>query len=389
MQNVLPALALSPPRIILLHTRRTAAQCQWIAAALRKAGRTFDLRLQPLSDMPDTLETGAAVLRSIGESRKDGLSPLVNFTGGTKLMSIGAFAATLKPLCPSCYVDTENRRFVDGGQVPAHPALSDAWALIQQAEQALNVDVLAAAHGHERISSGRDPEPLLALAEDLRTHPSEEQECQRIFSRVNLRNLKPSQALAVLDTPLTGVPSRIADLAVAAGLINRRNSGLFLPCPLRDSLERWANGNRWDSPADLYSALAPMQQAQAFLAGSWWEIVVWNAARQSGRFRDLRWSVEIGAPGEAIEEDILAVDGFNLAIFSCKRGGDGARLTRAFEEFESAARLIGGTFSSKFFCVAQAISERNLSLVRKEAARARVTLIGPYQRLSASLFAGT
>ena len=65
MQNVLPALALKPASLVLLHTPRTSDQVQWIAAALRKAGLQFEVRAIPLTEMPDIQETGAATRAAI------------------------------------------------------------------------------------------------------------------------------------------------------------------------------------------------------------------------------------------------------------------------------------------------------------------------------------
>ena len=387
MQNVLPALALRPARLVLLHTPRTAPQCQWIAAALRRAGGAFELRTVRLTEMPDIAETGAAVRTAIQSARDAGEDPLVNITGGTKLMSIGAFAATLAPRCPSFYVDTEHRRFLDAGQVPAHSALADPWELLQRAEQTLNVDVVCAAHGIEHVSAGRDPAPFLPLAEHLRNHPADELACHSALSRLNFRFHQALDVIARLDEPLPALPPAVARLAGTAGLLESRGAVLYFSTPHRAALERWTCGEAWNDKAEFYAALQPLQFAQAFLSGGWWEVCVAHAARQSGRFRDLRWSAEVGLPGDRIEEDLLAVDGFNLAVFSCKRGGKGDRLNRAFEEFVAASRRLGGTFSSKFFCVAQPISSQYFSMVQTEAARDRVRLIGPHARLSPALFA--
>lgn len=387
MQNVLPALAMEPRSVVLLHTSRTARQCQWIAAALRKAGLEFEPRMIPLTEMPDSRETAARIRETIGEAVSSGFDPLVNFTGGTKLMSIGAFAATLGAKCPSFYVDTEHRKFIDGGHVPAHPIMADPWELLPKAEAKLSVDVICAAHGIEQISAGRDPSPYLELAEHLRRVPLEEAACHAAVKNLKTSRIKPADALDLIDRPLGSLPSRAADLAASAGLIEKQGKDWHLPSSSRAALKRFADGDRWSDIAEFHRALAPLQESQSMLAGGWWEVCVWEAARQSGRFRDLRWSVQLGAPSVAVEEDILAVDGFNLAIMSCKRGGEGGRLRRALEEFETAARHVGGAFASKFFCVAQPIAHRHFAAIQEEAAAARIHLIGPFERLSPARFA--
>lgn len=195
---------------------------------------------------------------------------------------------------------------------------------------------------------------------------------------------RPTDLLATLDHPLAALPAAVAKLALAAGLLESRGGANFLRCPTRSVLEQ-ALRTRLDI-ADLFAAARPLQFAQAFLSGGWWEVCVWYAARQSGVFRDLRWSVRFGSATDHLEEDLVGVSGLNLAIFSCKRGGERERLNRAFEEFVSASHRLGGTFADKFFCVALPIKETHFATVRSEAARVRARLVGPANRLSASSF---
>jgi len=111
---------------------------------------------------------------------------------------------------------------------------------------------------------------------------------------------------------------------------------------------------------------------------------VLEAARSSGRFRDLHWSAEITRSGghAPIEEDILAVEDLNLAVFSCKRGGDRARLLRAFEELDSAARHLGGSFTRRYFAVAKFLAGSSFAEIKARAATSQTHLIGPAERMN-------
>ncbi|HPO01308.1 MAG TPA: DUF1887 family CARF protein [Opitutaceae bacterium] len=384
MPNVLAALALEPAHITLLHTPRTEPQAAWINNALRRAGLQFEAELRPLSTTPDVNETGAAVRTAAEAAVAASLAPVINITGGTKLMSLGAFAATHSQGWPALYVDSENRRFLQVGNHLLPEPLRDGWAALTRAEGRLNVDVVAAAHGCEHVSGGADPAPFLELAEYLRTHPQEESACHALFSPITTRG-KPADLLATIGQPLPPLPSIIGELAVAAGLLQRSGDRVHLACPSRDTLERACREQI--TTKDLFAATRSVQFAQAFLSGGWWEVCVWHAARQSGAFRDLRWSVRFGSETDHLEEDLVGVAGLNLALFSCKRGGDGARLNRAFEEFVAAAQRLGGSFASKHFCVALPISQRHYATVRTEASRTRTRLIGPASRLNSASFA--
>ena len=156
MPNVLAALALEPAQIILLHTPRTAPQAAWINHALRRAGLQFEIELRALSAAPNVNETGARVRTACEDANAAEFIPVVNITGGTKLMSIGAFAATLSRGWPSLYVDTDNRRILQVGHHAPPELLRDGFAALSRAEAKLNVDVVAAAHGCEHVSSGED-----------------------------------------------------------------------------------------------------------------------------------------------------------------------------------------------------------------------------------------
>lgn len=386
MPNVLAALALEPAHITLLHTPRTSPQAGWINDALRRAGLVFEVELKALSPAPDVNETGARVRTACEEATSAGLAPLVNITGGTKLMSIGAFAATIGPGWPALYVDTEHQRFLQVGNHVLPAPLRDGWAALTRAEKRLTVDVVAAAHGCEHVSPGEDPSPYVELAEHLRTHLADESRCHLVFSRIPSRG-SPADLLAVLKQPLPDLPAAVTRLAVAAGLLETRSGAHFIHCPTRPVLE--AATHKHLPLAERFAAARPLQFVQGFLAGGWWENSVWHAARQSGRFRDLRWSVRFGTATDHLEEDLVAVSGLNLAVFSCKRGGERERLTRAFEEFVGAAQRLGGHFAEKFFCVAIPINDAHFATVRSEADRVRARLVGPASRLSASSFAGT
>jgi hypothetical protein len=383
MPNVLAALALEPAHVTLLHTPRTAPQAAWINHALRRAGLKFEIELRPLSATPDVNESGTRVRTACEDALAGNLAPVVNITGGTKLMSIGAFAATIGPGWPSLYVDSENRRFLQVGKAVLPEPLRDGWAALTRAEKRLTVDVVAAAHGCDHVSPGEDPAPFLDLAEHLRTHPAEEAQCHAIFKNVDTRR-KAVELLALLDEPLPNLPSGVVTRALAADLIEARGNAHFLRCPNRAALKEAAR-NRVNLD-DLFAAARPLQFAQAFLSGGWWEVCVWHAARQSGAFLDLRWSVRFGPATDHLEEDIVGVAGLNLAVFSCKRGGDRNRLNRAFEEFIAAANRLGGPFAEKYFCVAMPINQAHFATVRAEADRIRARIVGPANRLAPSSF---
>jgi hypothetical protein len=97
-----------------------------------------------------------------------------------------------------------------------------------------------------------------------------------------------------------------------------------------------------------FKALGDIQQTTGFLQGGWLEVAVMDAAERSGRYRDLRWSVNVGErDGADLEEDIVGLAGVQMLYVSCKRGGQKARLLPLLDELNARARTIGGQFTRR------------------------------------------
>jgi hypothetical protein len=105
----------------------------------------------------------------------------VNFTGGTKLMSIGAFSAALNQKAPSLYVDTDGQTFVDGHTADGLVELLEGDFSFNPLSKALTVNTVAVAHGRQRVTSGRDWRPFLALARRLLAHCDDEEHTHLTF----------------------------------------------------------------------------------------------------------------------------------------------------------------------------------------------------------------
>lgn len=383
LPNVFPALALAPDQTVLLHTPQTRRQCAWITRALQLAGQTAAPQFVELPDLPDHHATGQAVLAQLAAARAAGLAPVVNITGGTKLMSIGAFAAAHQQKVPALYLDTANRHILPATSAPLPSPLDSSPVAFRRIADQLTVPILAAAHGIEKLSPGRDPAPWRSLARLLAADPKLEAAVHDFATdRLNEEKRKPADYARLLATPLDALPDALVEPLEAANQITLRDGRWFLYLPAADDVARWAAGEAFPSFQAYFTAIAPLQQLIGFLQGGWWEIAVLEAAEKSGRFRNLLWSAEASREGSStpLEEDILALEDLNLAVFSCKRGGDRARLLRAFDELDSAARALGGTHARRYLAVALPVPQRNLSEIQARAAATRTTLIGPAGR---------
>lgn len=387
MPNVIAALAARPERIVLIHTQRTTNQVSWIRTALTTAGLAPEWDVQELSESPDIRETGRIVTQAIERARENSLKPVINFTGGTKLMSIGAFAACARAQCPSFYVDTEHSLLHDGSTGALPETLGLACRNLVSAISPLSLDVLSAAHG-VTISAGRNPALWLPLVHLLARDRDLERISHDWVQSIRLGGNQPKDFLHLVETPLHSIPDGLVEPLHSAGAIELRDGNWHFVCDAKPKLQAWAGGQAFERLEDFFAVADSLSQVLNLLEGGWWELAVLEAARESGRFQELRWSVERSAAGRGhpIEEDILASDGLQLALFSCKRGGERSRLLRAFDELDSAGRQLGGIFCSRFLCVALPIAGYFLDEVRARAQRSRTSLIGPVSRLQPTLF---
>lgn len=117
MQNILPALALRPERIVQIVSGRVRRSPRSgpdpMATALALAGLSVEFGDIPLAQShPTHTDVFEAVHQAVLEERQAGRVPVVNLTGGSKLMGIGAFAGASQTEAPAVYVDTPQKRFV-------------------------------------------------------------------------------------------------------------------------------------------------------------------------------------------------------------------------------------------------------------------------------------
>lgn len=389
MQNLLPPLALKPNRLVhLTSASALAIRSGYIAEALRQAGLKIgakDVRL--LSAMPSIAETAKAVMLEIDDLKEHGFTPLVNFTGGTKLMSIGAYAGASKKKTTCLYVDTASRVFVDGNTGPALKDVMGDDLSFTSLMNRLRADVVAVANGCERITGGKDWRKYRDFAARLISHPEDERACWEAFygdAGICPKGRTPRQPadwLAILGKSLN-IPKETAALAVDAQLLEMKGASFLLPQRERSAL-RSESRIRWKAAQNL-------QEIVGIMTGGWWEICVIDAADKSRLFRDLRWSVKVGDRdvGSDLEEDIIALDGVEIVCISCKRGGERSRLLPLLEELDARAERVGGRFTRKFLAVyiePPPFIRKNLS---KRARELNITLLFGRNALLPENFAG-
>ena len=162
MQNVLPILALRPRRVIQVHspspafvrkaqhTRDAVALAQRTVPKLGNDAPAIEWEEVALHEpFPGLAETAAVIRPFLARAELGRIC--VNYTGGTKNMSIGAWKAASEEGVATLYCDTP-RAFLGGGTAPLDIPIG-----LMQVAALLNTPIVLSSHGlnqvHDWISS--------------------------------------------------------------------------------------------------------------------------------------------------------------------------------------------------------------------------------------------
>lgn len=324
MPNLLPLLALRPRRVIQICSNdpRIRQGALRLEAAAREAGSDAEFQIHEITSTSPSAD-------QIKHAHKQLLSifpgGVVNLTGGTKLMSLGAYhGASEFHDAPILYCDTASKAFIQVGKNSLPPWIPTFDAVVRT----LTLRIIMAAHGNAPASWRFDTasDSLLEFGNrswQLRTrHTDDFQVCRfgdsiRNFYRSD-RGKIPSSAdklKALVEADLASsiageLPEPVTaflSAATEAGLLVHLDGGGF----------RLADG-----PSGKDKLRSHVERIANLLDGSWLELAVLDFITRSPLHSDPHWSVEpLGANSTAYgETDLMAVNVGHAAleIISCK-----------------------------------------------------------------------
>lgn len=363
LQNLLPTLALRPEAILQVRSSdaRFASIPGHLEDACRKAGLN-SMQFLPVVTIPSaspSIEETESVLNEI-RMRQDANTLCVNLTGGTKLMSIGAYRFAEYHRLASLYTDTQNRRaFADAATAPWPQPLP----LLPETVDQLTVPVVMAAQG-KTFSEDTISEAMLDFgrrAWDLRTehHEAISAWTEKIRESVPRSNNgkvtnNPQDLKTFLTKPLPSATSEAAsdylDAAADAGLLRVDLSG-------RTFLATQA------SKTDI-------ERTMNLLDGAWLELAVAAFARRGTRFADVHWSIMPESAGDAAdygETDLVLLDRkkLRLAIISCKSSLKHLSKLEHLSSWRDRARTLGGSYAAVHLAVFQASDPSEVASMKK------------------------
>jgi hypothetical protein len=376
VQNLLPAMALRLVKVIQVRSRDVRGSTRF-----ENAAQNFSSAVQQLGAEPGFEDYRAEVHTEVIDDTSPGIEAsrtlvasllakhpgaVVNFTGATKLMSIGAYQAAGALGAPSLYCDTQEKRFTDG-----HTGKLDPWPDFIGTAAHLSVPLLMAAHGknfgdwqHEvptrelkeygqkAFNVRRDNwDQLDGFNKSLRPFFYRAKGGRVPFDENDLRKLlsEPLPVEATSSDPGRG----LLHAATAAGLLHSRANRFFVNAvPRKREVERVAN----------------------LLIGSWVELAVLDMLQGHSRYQNPLWSVEPRAAHDADfgEMDIVCVDQktASLRYISCKAVLDKPALEH-LEAVGDRAHRVGGTFAASTLVVFQTIADQD-KIIRRYAKRLRI-----------------
>jgi hypothetical protein len=353
LRNLLPILMFKPQRVVQVcsNTEPFPLNADSIQNATEDYLRhlpeseqfscTFDrvLLSSPLPGIED-------IKRALTDILKSDATAFVNFSDGTKLMSIGAYQCALEHRIPSFWFDTASHTFSSGDTAPLPPHTP-----VADLAQSLKVSTLVAAQGKpaRQWHAEKPGTGLLDFAQHAfplwQEHHTEFWTfCETILRplfRPEKRIVKGPSLNAALKIPLTPPDSspllHYLRLAANAGL-------LYEPCPGQFHFLLPPNLNhkeKRDAAERIFN----------LIEGSWLELYCYRLLKNNPRFSDINWSV---APYEADvapygETDLLCVDtkSVSLMVTSCKS------YLPSLEHCEALARratTLGGIHADAVLC---------------------------------------
>ena len=356
MQNLLPLLALKPKTVIQVRSaderfKRAAENFKVAVASLRKTEAYPDWSPEFFEIVIDAQSPSAdQTRRKVGESLSLWPGAVVNLTGGTKPMSIGAYSAAAYQDEPVLYCDSQARRFLSLNERRSLPELSD----FDEIAQSLTVEAVLAAHGidPEKLKSSRPGQQQMECARTIHRIYRENRTAYAEISRKLRDQLHPRGkeiSKGAIDSVLQdGLPG--PDNDAEHEILNAATEAGWL----RESDGKWfyqLTGNTLKKEDRVSAALDVLKA----LTGGWFELVVFESMHKSGRYGDLRTGVQSRDRSQQVvgETDVVGVDlqRLSLVFVSCKLSDEFLKkpLEHVFATRHRALEF-GGTFAQTVFC---------------------------------------
>ncbi|MGQ9512227.1 Card1-like endonuclease domain-containing protein [Thermodesulfitimonas sp.] len=285
------------------------------------------VRVQDAEPAVDAFNVGAAqatIRAAIEQLTGKDLRVVVNFTGGTKCMSVGAFLAAMETGCPALYVDTDHERLV--------------WY-----------------HREQQIAEHKfDLRPITVsfylAAYGLTCKEPEQQE-------------QPQRLSKLIDLILAFWPRCVSILEEWAEVAKKKSE---LPSSLRESnlfVNQFINLLfRFELLDNKNGKLIFTKDGVDFITGDWLELTVYHLLRSHSKgvgasFDDVQWSVKAELEKVENELDVVLTRRGQLFVIECKSGDLRGSASQATLNKLEALRYRLGRFARLVFVTSRPAGE--------------------------------
>lgn len=322
--NAICIKAINPQIVVNIYTEKTEETVHHIEHFLKNHLSHIQFRsIKTHSVFPSVNETKLR-FEKIFDALKDVENPeyIINYTGGTKPMSIGAFLAGRERGASLIYVESANAIREGENLAPC-----ERWQPPQLSiEETLAIEGTSI-EGSEEFSSLR-----IKMAHEI-LHLRGKERKDRALSQNRFCFYPASEERAFLKN--TSSVNNYFQTVIDFG---NNNAGIFNNIIALCQKEGWVTSELNVSESLLGNA-KNLSSVNAFLDGGWWEILVAEAFKRLAPGDNTRWSVT--AAGN-VEDDVLSIIDGRLFLVSCKAGYDQKGFKSEFHRIADRARQLGG-----------------------------------------------
>lgn len=352
--NLMAAVKLKPSSIHLLFTQDLKIQKTYKNLKSYLNTRIPGIRVyEHLVDAKEPDSTHQVIKSILSETKE--MDHVINVTGGTKLMALGAYQAGIEGHCGIIYVDTAQNKFLNLGSFtadfPGGPSLPR-----------LKVDDFIGLYGaqikHEKTSQGySNLNCYKPLVESLISDPKSWEETLNYFNVAKGRYLHNYTLAFKGSKKITG-PNRKKFRCFPSILYAYKKAKMIKDLTIHQ--------------AEIsFKFMSPKAQDFILRKGTPLELFTFYKILELTNVDDLRLDVEylwggyIGEKADIKNEiDVMVSAGSRLVCFSCKSG---AFTTADLIEIDAHAQRLGGVFAGKVLVLGtQLLHSSNLRSRAKE-----------------------
>jgi hypothetical protein len=347
MPLVLAALHYCPANIELIASKEVEHVAKAVRTTLRHALPKAHSRIMASAHAYDAASVAVYCNQVRQNPRLREHDFLVNISGGTTMMAMGAQQAARDFGWRMCYIDSDHGLVIE---------LNSVGQVTAERQMRATVSVEHYLHAHSATYAAKNPWGTLTAQPTL--------ELERLCEAAELIASCGPRSAPVLDEIRRSIarqepqPFTIADDSLRQGLVQPLTARGFLVEHGRD---------HWRVVDGVIE--------REFLRGHWLEIYIWSACQKSGRFDDVRCSVQIERRVELAtkqsydvvnELDVVITSRGRMAAVACKTGpdltqaGDDRGLLALYELNSLLQTDLMGLYARKALVTNQAIIDQSI-----------------------------